>query len=495
MTTILRKTIEHNYKLREPILSSTKQINNAVSPYLAFHCSIKEFVFLLSCETFVLARDISIPFMLEDSRGYDKLIAFLLKRRDIPLRKLHINIAFLPKIQKELSKYNRTLSAYEYCMSDCYNHGTIFYFPRHTKAIRLTESELYNVPQQLKQLELFATHIHENVMILIGRAKELNHLRINNAVIAFCGFPALLVELSLIGTMTYDSNYQYDCPHLIDLKISSVDKLPEQFITSIKDNLETITITRDCNGLNDFLSRMTKLKELNIYLDDECIVDFSAIPLCIEEIDSNVVFEITRPLVCYINLKELTMVLVPQLEEILAVCPCLSYLELIIFSPELKEMSFTRQYTQVKNLKLNYNEDTNELFKPLDVFPNLEILIRKVDPYYSETTDFLIKEMQIESTSVLIQLNTKHDEIPIDRYVFYCQPTTNIFLQDFLLYPKAEQISLIINGQLQKYQIRDILSEPVESLRFRSNKDGLFLEIECQCNDGKAIFKKTLRSL
>jgi hypothetical protein len=244
MTSIIRKTIELKPEVKQSVLSVQRQINNAVVPYVMNpdEPDWRDLSFLLNANTAELTQSLSISSEITDEQ-VKRIAEFVIRRGKRPFVELKMDLEDFIRIEETLEELESDvgLGAYEYEMNSYENDNEVeIAYPNYTRRIEMTMGRILHVPIEIKELFLSDVSFGDDVLVEIGKAKGLRKLFIDNNHFTFHGLPPLLEELllsGLAGHIRFDPNFNYDCPHLHTLQMSSSTRFPDEFIDSIADSL------------------------------------------------------------------------------------------------------------------------------------------------------------------------------------------------------------------------------------------------------------------
>ena len=342
---MLRKSLAYAPEAQETALSAQRQIAHAVAPYaIEKHPTQQQLSFLLTADTAVLTRDLSIPPGLTDVQVAE-LADFIIKRGDRPFERVKSGGRDFVKLREELlkKKHGGRVDAYEYEIDfdngDMDEMDVAIGFPDYTRVIWMTYGEIANLPSSIVELDLQDTALPVGVIEDIQDAKSLKRLVLRaQEEYSLRGLPIELEVLNVPDSVLFLEGYAYDCPHLKELCTDRISDLPDELIEALSDRLVRlefgIFVSDDADKLSTILTRATGLKELYIAAGS-----YSPQPHNIWEVASTIEvlsfygihapYNRTKPLV---NLLELDIDLRDDIEAILTHAPHLE--KLTLHSPD-----------------------------------------------------------------------------------------------------------------------------------------------------------------
>jgi hypothetical protein len=488
MTVVIRKTIEYTPTRKEVVLSSQKEINNAVVPYVADSSSNeKQLAFLMNSETFSLAQEVHIPPDLTNEQ-VNQLADLIIKRQQRPFLFTEIDSESLWRIMivaKEKAGNQIVFPSYKFDITR-YNMHTDIRVQDYVRYLRIDGGSLLNIPTMLEFLDVRYTNMSPEVMIQIGKAQHLTEILIEDDHIngnGFRGLPFRLEKLDVTFDIDFEPNYNYDCPFLKTLNLTTINKLPIQLIRSISESLVSLTIGSDESvGLKAFLNEMFALEELIVF---ESSFDVSVVPPDLPSLDLQDGYVISEPGSYFPRLRKL---------ELSTSTPIDDFLER---TPELRELivDFRRDtylaegiYPQVRVLELSSTKDNSQISDIRRTFPRLETYTKLVydDNNRHEVWDFKNDSVTINVFAVGDGFSLLDEGRIIKKFVFDYDKPKIYYVKDrqdsftIELPTDTEEVSFIIKGLAHKrsiQQIRDILGVvvPIKGLVYKSDPNAIEL--------------------
>jgi hypothetical protein len=494
MTSVFRKTLSLAPTVKETTLSSQKEINNAVVPYVmgTSRQDWKQLSFLLNADTAELTQSLKIPDTLTDAQRRT-IAEFIIRRGNRPFEELKVDLGNFVAIENIIDTFQTdvNLTAYEYDLAS-YNYSIGVSFPNFTRRIDMAEGRILNIPSEIQELILLRVEMSTNAFIELGKAKKLRKLEISGRNIVFYGLPIILEEFRIYGSsdkVFFDPNYHYECPHLHTLSISETIKLPETFVNSISESLRELYIigSRDKNySPYEFIGRLNRLETL--FMSDYPSVELSNIFSKIRNLSLYSQFTLAKDLKPLVNLVKLDVITGNNnhhsLEPLLQLSPNLE--DLTLNSLE-GTFDFKGTYPQMK--RLTFVHETGTFAKRyLVTFPNLTDYISERGyglGHMYEEINFVAKTAKITiSPRTSTDYETSFEGTSITNFIFDYSRTKpeekiNVSVR---LPPNIEQVSFIVEGFKETRKIKDIIAMsgvkfPIAGMTFLSSSSSITISL------------------
>lgn len=275
------------------------------------------------------------------------------------------------------------------------------------------------------------------------------------------GLPPLLERLVLLEPIKFEEGFRYDCPYLKELEVYTMRGLPEEFVSSVAQNLNSLEVwISDGESLRDFLGMATNLHALRINDLDEDVLDFSIIPIWIRELYIRVRYFVPKPLQTFPNLKKLCVFRGVSIDELLSVMPAL---ENLMWGETEDFIQPSGVYPQVKNLGvLGFAEE--ELYGTkwrLDAFPNL-VTFELIRLNFMEAIDFSGGTVEINLSGRFGFGSVSYKSLKLTKFtVDFTKQDPDIQTKRNLLFDlpvETEEITFVINGEKHVRKMRDVIN-------------------------------------